>query len=330
MGWEKVTSSCYIQWSLWYHDYSPVWWLPSSCPCYPGLITPHNAKSSMAFPSGNVMLQLPGKIDKESKANRAIIKLMLLHIHGNFDINSMLITNLTLATPPKGIQVVMNQPHAAQAGQFADLVRMTFDLDKQQDYTNFCSSQVSIWIMSKVLASHMLQGNFATQKVISLKNEAHSIEPSAFLLQKNACLVECERSTEVKATLENVMDFTNSQKTKGKTAISCIGTMTSLVNFSSLCISMNTIIIAICSRKSAPATSLSQFFVRSFSIFLPSSIILIGYIGRRVLAECNCFIGTPTSFLSKSSIALPILIQISGMEMLYPRDTQLPSSIPMH
>ncbi len=43
------------------------------------------------------------------------------------------------------------------------------------------------------------------------------------------------------------MDFANSYKTKGKTAIACIGTMQSMVDFSSLCINMDTIITAICS-----------------------------------------------------------------------------------
>jgi hypothetical protein len=43
------------------------------------------------------------------------------------------------------------------------------------------------------------------------------------------------------------MDFADSHKTKGKTAIACIGTMQSMVDFSSLCINMDTIITAICS-----------------------------------------------------------------------------------
>jgi hypothetical protein len=43
------------------------------------------------------------------------------------------------------------------------------------------------------------------------------------------------------------MDFANSHKTKGKTAIACIGTMQSMVDFSGLCINMDTIIAAICS-----------------------------------------------------------------------------------
>ncbi len=62
------------------------------------------------------MLQLPGEIDKESEAKKGIIKLMLIHIRGDIEINSMLITNVNLATPLKGIQLVLNQPCAAQAG----------------------------------------------------------------------------------------------------------------------------------------------------------------------------------------------------------------------
>jgi hypothetical protein len=93
----------------------------------------------------------------------------------------------------------------------------------------------------------MLQENFATKKVTSLKLEANSVEPSAFLPQRNKVLVEQELSSEVKATSENVMDFADSHKTKGKTAIVCIGTMQSMVDFSSLCINMDTIITAICS-----------------------------------------------------------------------------------
>jgi hypothetical protein len=43
------------------------------------------------------------------------------------------------------------------------------------------------------------------------------------------------------------MDFANLHKTKGKTVIACIGTMQSIVDFSSLCINMDTIITTICS-----------------------------------------------------------------------------------
>ncbi len=76
----------------------------------------------------------------------------------------------------------------------------------------------------------MLQGNFATKKVTSLKIEANSVEPSAFLPQRNKVLIKQKLSSKVKATSENVMDFANSHKTKGKTVIACIGTMQSMVD----------------------------------------------------------------------------------------------------
>jgi hypothetical protein len=164
------------------------------------------------------------------------MKLMLLHIRGDINIDSTLVTNINPASPLRGMTVVLNQPRAVHAHQFADLMRMTVDLAKEQVYTNIHSLQVLIRVMSKVLASHMLQGNFATEKVTSLELETNSIKPSDFLPQKNAWHIEHEKNNEVKATLENVMEFSGSNKTKGNTAISCIGTMIPMTNFSSLCI----------------------------------------------------------------------------------------------
>jgi hypothetical protein len=123
---------------------------------------------------------------------------------------------------------------------------MTLELAKQQDFTSIQLTQILVRVMSKILASHMLQGNFVTEKVTSLKLVANSVEPSTFLPQRNKVLVKQELSSEVKATTENVMDFTDSHKTKGRTTITCIGTMQSMMDFSSLCINMDTIITAIC------------------------------------------------------------------------------------
>jgi hypothetical protein len=156
---------------------------------------------------------------------------MLLHIHGDINIKATLVSNIIPATQLKGMQVVLNQPCAAQASQFTDFVQMTLELAKHQDFTNIQSAQILIRVMSKILASHMLQGNFATEKVTSIKIEANSVESSAFLPQRNKVLVKQELLSEVKTTSENVMDFTDSHKTKGKTAIAHIGTMHSMGDF---------------------------------------------------------------------------------------------------
>ncbi len=205
------------------------------------------APTLASYTPRNVMLHLPAKANKESEAKKGIAKLMLFHIHGNIDIKATLVSNITPVIPLKGMQVVLNQPCTAHASQFTDLVQMTLELAKHQDFTSIQSTQILIWVMSKILASHMLQGNFVTEKVTSLELKANSVEPSAFLPQRNKVLAKQELLIEVKATSEIVMDFANSHKTKGKTTIARIGTMQSMVDFSSLCINMDTIITAICS-----------------------------------------------------------------------------------
>jgi hypothetical protein len=136
------------------------------------------------------MLHLPAKANKESEAKKGIVKLMLFHIRGNIDIKATSVSNIIPAVPSKGMQVVLNQPRTACASQFADLVQMTLELAKQQDFTSIQSTQILIQVMSKILASHMLQQNFATKKVTSLKLKANSVEPSAFLPQRNKVLVK--------------------------------------------------------------------------------------------------------------------------------------------
>jgi hypothetical protein len=70
------------------------------------------APTLASYAPGNVMLHLPAEADKESKAKKGIIKLMLLHIRGDIDIKATLVSNIIPAAPSKGMQVVLNQPCA--------------------------------------------------------------------------------------------------------------------------------------------------------------------------------------------------------------------------
>jgi hypothetical protein len=149
----------------------------------------------------------------------------------------------------------------------------------------------------------MLQGNFATKKVTSLKLESNSVEPSAFFPQRNKVLVEQELSSEVKATSENVMDFADSHKTKGKTAIARISTMQSMMDFSSLCINIDTIIHAICSNNE-PQPIFRQILLNFVAIVNNQT----GYVGLITLARCRHFIGTAAVSSSKNSTALRTLL----------------------
>jgi hypothetical protein len=100
-------------------------------------LSPQAVTSSLAsFAPGNVMLHLQAEVDKTSEVKKGIIELMLLHIHGNIDIQATLVLNIIPATPSKRMQVVLNQPCAAQSSQSADLVQMILMLAKQQDFTS--------------------------------------------------------------------------------------------------------------------------------------------------------------------------------------------------
>jgi hypothetical protein len=135
----------------------------------------------------------------------------------------------------------------------------------------------------------MLQGNVATEKVTSLKIKANSVESSAFLPQSNKVLVKQELLIEVKTTSENVMDFADSHKTKGKTASACIGTMHSMVDFSSLCINMDTIITPICSNDK-PQPILRQILLNFVAIVNnPDWVRCLDNIGSMPLLHWYCY-----------------------------------------
>jgi hypothetical protein len=71
------------------------------------------APTLASYAPSNVMLHLLAKADMESEAKKGIVKLMLFHICGDINIKATTVSNITPAVPSKGMQVVLNQPHAA-------------------------------------------------------------------------------------------------------------------------------------------------------------------------------------------------------------------------
>jgi hypothetical protein len=115
------------------------------------------------------------------------------------------------------------------------------------------------------------------------------VEPSAFLPQRNKVLVKQELSNEVKATSENVMDFVDSHKTKGKTAIACIGTMHSMMDFSSLCINTDMIITSICSNNE-PQPILLQILLNFAAIVInPDWVRWLDNVGSMPSLHWYCY-----------------------------------------
>jgi len=62
------------------------------------------------------------------------------------------------------------------------------------------------------MTTHTLTGNFSTDEAANLDNEAHAIDPSVFLPQKNTTLVNREAGKDLHARSENTMDVLDSHK----------------------------------------------------------------------------------------------------------------------
>ncbi len=60
------------------------------------------APALASYAPGDFMHHLPEEADKKSEANKGIVKLMLLHIRGNINIEAPLVSNIIPAAPSKG------------------------------------------------------------------------------------------------------------------------------------------------------------------------------------------------------------------------------------
>ena len=109
---------------------------------------------------------------------------MLLHICGSINCKTLSVTEIILATQSPGMEVVLNQPRAAWSTSLSNLVIQTLDITKEFDHLSIWSKYVSIKMIGKTIAGHLLQGNFATNRVATLNNEAYFINISAFLPQQ--------------------------------------------------------------------------------------------------------------------------------------------------
>jgi hypothetical protein len=211
--------------------------------------------------------QLPGELENESKAKKGITKLVLLHVCAKINFKESTVSGMTFATPSNGMGVVLSHPWAFRPTSLADLICKTLLMTKEQDHLSIRSKYLTIQMVAKTLAAHMLSGNFATDIVTTLNNKANSINPLAFLPQRNVCMIEQMHMRDMITNTEKSMDMDvlDTHKSKAKTSIVQIGTMVSIVNFSSLCINMDVILTAI-STADSPPPILHQFLMKFIRI----------------------------------------------------------------
>jgi hypothetical protein len=155
------------------------------------------------------MFQLPSKLDKESKAKEGITKLMLLHVCVEINFKKSTVSNMTFVAPSNRMEVVFSRPRASPPTSLADLIHQTLLMTKEQDHLSIQLKYLPIQMVGKTSAARMLSGNFATNRVTTFNNEANSINPSAFLPQRNACMAKQMCIRDMIADTEKSMDVLN-------------------------------------------------------------------------------------------------------------------------
>ena len=77
---------------------------------------------------------------KKAEAEKGHAKLLLLHVCG--DIIDKAITNIALATPSKGMQLVLANDQSRQASAFSDVMRKGLTVAKKHDPNNTRSREL--------------------------------------------------------------------------------------------------------------------------------------------------------------------------------------------
>jgi hypothetical protein len=90
----------------------------------------HAFTQPVAMP-GMFTFQLPGKLNKESKAKKGITKLMLLHVCAEINFKELTVSNMTFTTLSNGMEVVLSHPQVSCPTSLADLICQTLLMTKE-------------------------------------------------------------------------------------------------------------------------------------------------------------------------------------------------------
>jgi len=147
-----------------------------------------------------VTVSIQGVKDKEADAKMGVTKLLLLHIAADVSFDKGTITNITItqATPSKGMDCVLATPRSARPQAYSNLLKKTCIQTSTNDPLNIRSTQMTLKVVQKTVASNLLGGNFATKPLSSsFLNEANSIDPSIFMPQRNISKIESVKMSEL-------------------------------------------------------------------------------------------------------------------------------------
>ena len=81
------------------------------------------------------------------------------------------------------MSVVMAVNRTARAQAFVDLLQSFYERARKTNNNDIRSREITIINITRALSTHMMAGNFATECVTSMFNEAHAVDVLSFVPQ---------------------------------------------------------------------------------------------------------------------------------------------------
>jgi len=205
---------------------------------------------------------------KDEEALKGLAKTMLLVLAGNIDFTTNRITNVEYLVLTPGMDIVVNSARHSWSQSFVDLIHDMLHIAGKANLFDLWCNQVSMKICPKNLAMHMLSGNYATTPVASVLREANAVDILAFAPQRDINHIMSQRSLEHNATLEDQMNLSAAHRVKLTTKINNIGSIKSIKDVISCCITLDTVIRAITPVDGARSPILHQLLEKVIRIMV--------------------------------------------------------------
>jgi hypothetical protein len=134
-----------------------------------------------------------------------------------WDFSSGKVTGIAYPVWPKTVEDILAMARSARAGQLSSLLIRAHCTAKAKDQTSIFSTLSTIIAIPKVVAGNMIVGNIRTEPLDSVHGEASSLDPTAYLPQRDKAKVLLVLMAEQKRQNESNMDVPEARITAPKT-----------------------------------------------------------------------------------------------------------------
>jgi len=221
--------------------------------------------------SQTVVLRTPDHDAKEVEALQGQAKLSLFFTGGVVDFAKGTIENVTYAHDSPCMKNIYENQRTARASMLVDLLTTAFKTARAAGPLDTRSRQATMRVIGLTLSKHMMSGNFSQIRLTDIFNEHTSLDPTAFLPQKNSRRVQQAKDEETRLRNEGIADIAADQKERAKTSLQLIGDMDSVEDFSCLMVNSMTICDSVINNATMVAAGGGSVFrqiLMSFALFV--------------------------------------------------------------